>query len=177
MTFRTPEVVDGARAPRSERDAEAKRNQRKGAGFAVIPDNKRVVQFSHAKYRLQLTAPIEQRDLEGRVSRKKAVVVVANEGLAILDKVKDANAIDMIFGNEEKGIEPHSHLGVDFWDFANTVADAKQKKINAARELIADPEARAQILAALAESEDEGFEVPVDGVASQRSGNKPADVE
>lgn len=177
MPVRTPEIVDGARGPRGEREAEAKSKRKPGGGFAVIPDNKRVVQFTHAKYRLQLTAPIEQRDLEGRVSRKKAVVVVAEEGLAILDKVKDANAIDMIFGNEEKGIEPHSHYGVDFWDFADVIKSAKDKKIDQARELLADPEARAQILAALAESEEEGFSLPHELPSQRSESNKPADVE
>lgn len=177
MTFRTPEIVDGARGPRPERDAEAKAKHRTGGGFAVIPEDKRIVQFTHAKYRLQLTAPIEQRDLEGRVSRKKAVVVVAEEGLAILDKKKDADTIDRIFGNEEKGIEPHSHLGTDFWDFAGVIAGAKSKRVSAAKELLADPEARAEILAALRESGEESFELPAHELPSQKSENKPVDVE
>jgi hypothetical protein len=177
MAFRTPEIVDGARAPRPEREAEAKAKRQPGGGFAVIPEGKRVVQFTHARYRLQLTAPTEQKDSEGRVSRKKAIVVVADEGLKILDKVKDKFAIDMIFGNPDEGIEPHSHLGTDFWDFADVIKSAKNKKVTAAKELLADPEARAEILAALAESEDEGFDVPAHELPSQRSENKPADVE
>ena len=55
----------------------------------MIPEGKQIVQFTHARYRLQLTAPIEQKDSEGRVSRKKAMVVVADEGLKILDKIKE----------------------------------------------------------------------------------------
>lgn len=168
---RTPEVLTGARQPRSERQAEIDtRNAKLVPGRRTIPEGKRIFRFVAAKYRLQLTAPRDQHLPDGRIqSGGKAKRVDAVDNFAVLDVVKDKDIIEMMVGVPEDGVEPerwqkppHTSYKKDFWDLADEIAAAetaqKSQAINVVLEHMKDPEVRAALEQALYASENEDFD-------------------
>jgi hypothetical protein len=177
-----PEVLTGPRGPASERAAQAlEASQRRpgpGANFFVdgIPDGKKVYQFVAERYRLQLTAPYDEKLPDGRVKvADKAKKVTAENYLVTLDTVVDKDIIDLIEGIPEPGVEPfrwntppHRSLGKDFWDFSNVVETSKRKAIDTAidtitlnTEALKDPVGRKRVIEALmATGGVEGFGLP-----------------
>lgn len=147
-----PDVIDGYRSTRDERDKQATASKRQ-AGRA-IPDGKVVFQSRGGRYRLQLTAPDEEKQSDGRLRRKRAVVAQFDEFFLVLDEKKEAEKIGMI--------REHADYGIDFWDFADTLRQVQERRVEDAVKTFAsvDPESRKAILAALAASNDESFEVP-----------------
>lgn len=150
----TPEVVDGYRGPRNE--ARAASAERVSGRFAAIPEGKTVFQFIANRYRLQLTAPRPQTLADGRILEgDKALVVVADDRVAVLDNVKDAKAIELI--------RAHKDYGVDFWDFSEVLERSKRQKIEQTVKALLDPETRDEVRRILAQSGDESFAVPKGG--------------
>lgn len=149
----TPDVIDGARTPRADRNAEAASTKRQAG--KTIPDGKVVFQARGARYRIQLTAPDDQRLPDGRILRgKQAKVAVFDEHFLTLDEKKDAEKIQMI--------RDHQDYGLDFWDFRDTLARVQERRVEEAVKTFkdADPESKKAILAALAASTDDDFKIP-----------------
>jgi len=149
----TPDVIDGARTPRAERNAEAATTKRQAG--RTIPDGKVVFQARGARYRLQLTAPDDQKLPDGRILKgKQAKVAIFDEYFLTLDEKKDAEKIQMI--------RDHQDFGLDFWDFSSTLARIQERRVEEAVKTFqdADPDSKKAILAALAASTDDDFKVP-----------------
>lgn len=155
-----PEVITGARGPRNE---VRERSARRSPGLAGIPEGKTVFRFSHARYRLQLTAPEEVKRSDGTVYRAKALVVMADNFKTTLDNLKDAETIERI--------RKHEAFGVDIFDMADDFRAVKERQTQAAIDLLADPEAKAAIIAALKASGEEDFALPGE---KRARGTKPA---
>lgn len=155
-----PEVIEGYRSPRGERNAEAQRQAaQRDSGSKTVPAGKTVFQAVAARYRIQLTAPEETKRSDGTIKRDKALVAQFDEGLLILDDVKDKERIERI--------KAHASYGVDFWDFAEVLQKAKEKKaqvaIESLKDVAATPEGRAALVEALKSSGADDFEIPEDG--------------
>ena len=148
-----PEIVEGYRGPRGEHRPKAERDTGK-----VIPTGMRLFQFRASRYRLQLTAPTDDRLPDGRIKKAdKALVVVADEFFKLLDSEKDKAAIAML--------EQHPDYGVDFWDFADTLKQKREEKEREALKVLQDPVSRAKIIEALRASGDDDFSLPASGKA------------
>lgn len=179
-----PEVITGARGPASERSAQYQEatQRRPGPGekyLGGIPAGKKVYQFSKevaSRYRLQLTAPYDEKLPDGRIRvADRAKVVTAENYFLVLDTVVDKAIIDLIEGIPEPGVEPfrwqtppHKYFGTHFWDYAAVAEDLRRKAISQAAdtlvhntEALKDPETRKRVIEALvATGEVEGFGLP-----------------
>lgn len=170
----SPEVLTGARAPRSERMQEAERQRaeraQRGSGIADIPAGKVVFQAVALRYRLQLTAPEERKLSDGRVIRDRALVAKFDDGLIVLDEKKDAHTIELI--------RNHQDYGTDFWDFQEKIAQARARKTEEAVKSLADvaatPEGRQRLREALAASGDDDFAAPKAGKGNAPVASQPA---
>lgn len=153
-----PVVVTGARGPSEERGPIVA--PQRGTELSAIPEGKRVFQFVAGKYRLQLTSTFEEKLPDGRIRREKPLTVVADEYIAVLDKVKDAKAIELL--------EQHDYYGRDrdFWDLADVMQEAKEKRESEALRVLTDdavlkdPVKRKAIIEALRASGGDDFELP-----------------
>lgn len=155
-----PEVIEGYRSPRGERNAEAQRQAaQRDSGSKTVPAGKTVFQAVAARYRIQLTAPEEVKRSDGTYKRDKALVALFDDYMLILDDVKDQEKI--------KRIKAHDSYGVDFWDFADVLQKAKERKaeeaIKSLKDVAATPEGRAALVEALKSSGADDFEIPEDG--------------
>jgi|SRR5687767_10024050 hypothetical protein len=143
----TPEVVDGYRGVRAEREASAVRGS--GPAPAAIPAGKVTFQFKTVRYRLQLTAPVEARLTDGRIiSGGRALFVQADQGFKTLDEVKDAETIRMV--------REHPYFGVDFWDFATVLEKGEKARREQALDVLKDPKQRALVIERLRELQESG---------------------
>lgn len=169
-----PDVIAGYRGTRDTMKAEARANAAKrGAGAApFIPPGKRVFQFRGAKYRFQITAPQDLRLTDGQLIRGgKAQVVQAENGLAILDIVKDATAIEVL----ENSPFNTKNGGQDFWDYAEVLENAAKKQAEQTVNALTNPEVLGQlseadklkILERLTAGTDEDFSLPGKGKVAE----------
>jgi hypothetical protein len=152
--MRTPEVITGARAPRSDRDAEIAARRSTGAN-PVTPEGFITFRAIAASYRVQLTAPEDLRLGDGRILRgeKPLVAVFKNYFLHLNpEKEEDMKKIDLLMN--------HSHFGIDFFDFAEEQKARKKEKAKEVVEMLADPEGKAAIMEALRASGEVDFELP-----------------
>lgn len=193
--MREPEVITGPRAGYAERAQQAAESAQRrpgpGTKFLVngaVPAGKKVYKFVASRYRLQLTAPYDEKLPDGRVrAADKAKVVQAEDYFAILDTVKDKDRIDLIEGIPEEGVEPfrwmtppHRSLNVDFWDYAIELEAKKKQSIEAAADTLLNntdallnPEVRKRVIEALrATGNVEGF-----GLPEKKANTKPVKSE
>lgn len=171
-----PEVIAGYRGTRDTMKAEARANAAKrGSGETpIIPPGKRVFQFRGAKYRFQITAPQDLRLTDGQLIRGgKAKVVQAENGMAVLDMVADADVIKVL--DESKYNTKNG--GQDFWDFAEVLDRAAKKQAEATVTALTNPEVLGQlseadklkILERLTAGTDEDFSLPGKGKVEEKS--------
>lgn len=169
-----PEIIDGARGPRSETTGKPKRNPGE-TNVDTIPPGKRMFGFKAFSYRVQITAPQDERLPDGRTTRaKRALVAQAQDGILVLDVRKDKALIltleggvdvDGVLGLKGETIDPHKDYGVDFWDIADKIAEGKSKKEEDVLQYVlknASPEAKERILEALTATREEEFALPKD---------------
>lgn len=147
-----PEVIDGAREPRSVRGFADP--SKRGPGPAGIPEGKRIFQATHNRYRLQLTAPETIRTSDGRtIKGEKPLNVQFDDRVCVLDIEKDARKIELMVQDP--------FYGVDFWDFADVLKRSKEARVQQAVDTVLayDGEARQRIIDALRAS-GEDFPLP-----------------
>lgn len=163
----TPEIQDGYRGPRG---SQAPTQPGTGAG-PHIPAGKVVFKSRNARLKVQLTAPNAERMPDGRiVDAVRPLRADFEDGICILDPkmTVDAKKIEMLRAHRSyKG-----NGGVGFWDYAEELAETKQKRIDdAVKELMsAEPEVRERLRRELEASKDADFELP----KKQPEAGKPA---
>lgn len=152
----TPEINTGYKSPADERGRVLVRRGPGNDAFVAIPKGKRVFQFIKGKYQLQLTAPEEVKRSDGTVKRDRAMKVIADEYIKILDVEKDAELIKRLDEHPDNA----ANGGVDFWDFATVLAQSEKDKRDSAVKLLSDPTQRAEIIAALKAMGADDFKLP-----------------
>lgn len=152
----TPEINTGYKSPADERGRVLVRRGPGNDAFVAIPEGKRVYQFIKGKYQLQLTAPEEVKRSDGTVKRERAMKVIADEYIKILDVKKDAELIRRL----DEHPDNVANGGIDFWDFATVLAQGDKDKRDQAVALLSDPKQRAEIIAALKAMGADDFKLP-----------------
>lgn len=169
MSHGTPEVITGARGPRDEREAIVAAAQAKRIpGPVEIPANEVWFQAKYTRYRVQLTAPADQRLPDGRVLRENPVVAQFEGTMLKLkkDNKKDAKKIELLMA--------HPRFGTDFVDFSTVLANAKTAERDRATAVLQDPEQRRLIVEAL-KAEGVDFDLPTP--PKSRGQSKKAEAE
>jgi hypothetical protein len=149
-----PETITGARGPAEERSSlvQQKLAERR-TGAVEIPENEVWYQARFTRYRVQLTAPQDNRLPDGRILRTNPLVAQFDNAMLRLkkDKEKDAKKIELL--------EEHPSLGRDFWHFADVLEQQKTQEREQAVDVLADPDQRKLIIEAL-KAEGGDFELP-----------------
>lgn len=160
-----PEMITGARGPRDQRTAQAEAQvAERRPGALVIPDNEVWFQAKYRRYRVQLTAPQDERLPDGRIRRGAPIVAQFDDYFLRLklDKKKDEEKLNYLL--------EHDSLGTDFWNFQTILDAQKESARTQAVSTLADPEQRKLIIAAL-QAEGVEFELP-NQTKSRKAGKK-----
>ncbi len=144
-----PQIVEGYRPSRDERDRAAK----PVSGSRLIPEGKRAFQAVAARYRLQLTNPQDVILPDGRKIPGRPISVTFDENFKILDLKTDANLIELI-------LESDAFKQGRVWDYSDVIERAKVGRVAAAVAVLQDPEDRAAIIEALKASGELDFVLP-----------------
>lgn len=156
MSVKKPQVLEGVRGPRDERQAAAVAPP--ATGLDSVPETKRVYQSAMAKYQLQLTSPEDERLPNGRVIKGKPLKAAFVDGFLILDRKKDAEMIGFLDSSDYN----EANGGVEFWDFQTVIDKAAEKRRSIAVETLSNPDDRAAIIAQL-KAEGVEFDLPSRG--------------
>ena len=158
MSVRNPQVIEGARGPRDQRDAQYGQvsSAPRPAGHNLIPEGKRVYQSTAAKYMLQLTAPEDLRLADGRLIRGAPPLrAIFSEYFLALDTKKDTERIKML----DESPYNRKNGGEDFWDYQSILDAAVDARRATAIQTLSNPADREAIIAAL-KAEGVDFELP-----------------
>ncbi len=162
----TPDIITGARAPREDRLREIATRRSAGAN-PVAPEGFMTFRAIAASYRIQLTAPEDQKLPDGRILRSRPIAVVFNNYFLHLnpEKAEDVQKIEMIMA--------HPHYGTDFFDFAQEQEKRKKEKAKEFVQVLQDPAGRAAIIEALKASGETDFVLPKSGQEKKAEAAKP----
>jgi hypothetical protein len=170
MSLKEPEVLTGARGgPEERKQLGAAQAAKRGTGPDEIPANEVWFQARFTRYRVQLTAPQDQKLPDGRVLRENPIVGQFDKAMLRLRKdiKKDAKAIELL--------RKHRSYGRDFWDFADVLEQMRQKEVDDAVSVLKDPSKKALILAQL-KAEGVDFVLP-EKQASKSGRSKKGEAE
>jgi len=145
----TPEVITGARGPRSERKTLSDGSQRNPVGERP---GKIVFQSAFATHRIQVTAPPDIKDpFTGRLTQGRPKTAQFRNNILAVDE-KDDDMLAWLRG--------HPKFNIEFWLLSDVIQAGKDAQREVAKEVLADPEQRAALLAELRESGDMDFTLP-----------------
>ena len=146
----TPEVITGARGPRSERKTLSDGSQRNPVGDKR--PGKIVFQSAFATHRIQVTAPPDIKDpFTGRLTQGRPKTAQFRNNILAVDE-KDDDMLQWLRG--------HPKFNVEFWLLSDVIQAGKDAQRGVAREVLADPEQREALLAELRESGELDFTLP-----------------
>lgn len=157
MAVKNPEIVAGARGPRSTRTPKESADQVQGQ----VPEGQVWYQSKYARYRIQLTAPKDVHLPDGRV-KTDAPIVAQFEGAMLklnLKKEKDRNANELL--------QEHENLGTMFWNFQDVLDKKRADERERAITVLQDPEQKRLIVEAL-RAEGVDFALPAPNAKSQK---------
>lgn len=161
-----PEIITGARDPESVASGRAA-SAKKGSALSAIPAGKRVFTATALKYRRTFTSNEYFKLPDGTTARAKDINAKWDEGILVLDVVKDAELI--------KRMEADEWYGRDYFDLAEKLRQAEERKVEEAKKslvaIAATPEGRAKLREALAAAEGDDFDLPG---GKQKQASKPA---
>lgn len=147
----TPEVITGARGPKAERTALGKKNAAKRSPVEQMKGSV-VFQSVYANHRIQVTAPPDIKDpFTGRLTQGRPKTAQFRNNILV---VKDSDEDTLTW------LRSHPKFGVEFWLLADVIAEGKKREREHARNVLADPDQRAALLAELKESGDLDFTLP-----------------
>ncbi len=146
----TPEVITGARGPRDERKTLSDGSQRNPVGDKR--PGKIVFQSAFATHRIQVTAPPDIKDpFTGRLTQGRPKTAQFRNNILAVDE-KDDDMLSWLRG--------HPKFNTEFWLLSDVIQAGKDAQREVAREVLADPEQRAALLAELRESGEADFTLP-----------------
>jgi hypothetical protein len=146
----TPEVISGARGPRSERSTLSDGSQRNPVGDKR--PGKIVFQSAFASHRIQVTAPPDIKDpFSGRLTQGRPKTAQFRNNILAVDE-KDEDMLAWLRG--------HPKFNIEFWLLSDVIQAGKDAQRETARQVLADPEQREALLAELKESGDLDFNLP-----------------
>lgn len=150
----TPEVITGARGPRDVRDAQAaEKKAKKALGLTTVtPEGKVRFQSAFANLRIQVTAPADLRDpFTGRLTPGRPKAAQFRDHFYDVD-AKELDTLEFM--------KAHPAYGQKFWLLEDVIKVARQKEVEHAKRVLADPDQRAAVIEALKESGVTDFELP-----------------